>query len=38
MLGSLVCLPNIYVQIPVLQRVSGSDDIIVSNEDIKVSG
>uniref|UniRef100_A0A671YSC1 Ral GTPase activating protein catalytic subunit alpha 2 n=1 Tax=Sparus aurata TaxID=8175 RepID=A0A671YSC1_SPAAU len=37
MLGSLVCLPNIYVQIPVLQRVSGSDDIIVSNEDIKVS-
>lgn len=35
MLGSLVCLPNIYVQIPVLQRVSGSDDIIVSNEDIK---
>ncbi|XP_073338846.1 ral GTPase-activating protein subunit alpha-2 isoform X1 [Pagrus major] len=35
MLGSLVCLPNLYVQIPVLQRVSGSDDIIVSNEDIK---
>ncbi|XP_036927992.1 ral GTPase-activating protein subunit alpha-2 isoform X3 [Acanthopagrus latus] len=35
MLGSLVCLPNLYVQIPILQRVSGSDDIIVSNEDIK---
>ncbi|XP_063764743.1 ral GTPase-activating protein subunit alpha-2 isoform X6 [Eleginops maclovinus] len=34
-LGSLVCFPNLYLQIPVLQRVPGSDDIIVGNEDIK---
>ncbi|KAL7380704.1 hypothetical protein ABVT39_022581 [Epinephelus coioides] len=34
-LGSLVCFPNLYLQIPVLQNVPGSDDIIVSNEDIK---
>ncbi|XP_040916104.1 ral GTPase-activating protein subunit alpha-2 isoform X4 [Toxotes jaculatrix] len=34
-LGSLVCFPNLYRQIPVLQRVPGSDDIVVGNEDIK---
>nr|XP_046269816.1 ral GTPase-activating protein subunit alpha-2 isoform X1 [Scatophagus argus] len=34
-LGSLVCFPNLYLQIPVLQRVPGSDDIVVGNEDIK---
>ncbi len=37
-LGSLVCFPNLYLQIPVLQRVPGSDDFIASNEDIKVNG
>uniref|UniRef100_A0A8C4DCX7 Ral GTPase activating protein catalytic subunit alpha 2 n=1 Tax=Dicentrarchus labrax TaxID=13489 RepID=A0A8C4DCX7_DICLA len=35
-LGSLVCFPNLYLQIPILQRVPGSDDIVVGNEDIKV--
>ncbi|XP_039904901.1 ral GTPase-activating protein subunit alpha-2 isoform X2 [Simochromis diagramma] len=34
-LGSLVCFPNLYLQIPILHRVPGSDDINVSNEDIK---
>ncbi|KAM9340852.1 ral GTPase-activating protein subunit alpha-2 [Symphorus nematophorus] len=34
-LGSLVCFPNLYTQIPILQRVPGSDDFVVSNEDIK---
>ncbi|XP_029315985.1 ral GTPase-activating protein subunit alpha-2 isoform X4 [Cottoperca gobio] len=34
-LGSLVCFPNLYLQIPVLQHMPGSDDIIVGNEDIK---
>ncbi|XP_070776798.1 ral GTPase-activating protein subunit alpha-2 [Enoplosus armatus] len=34
-LGSLMCFPNLYLQIPVLQRVPGSDDIVVGNEDIK---
>ncbi|XP_038585360.1 ral GTPase-activating protein subunit alpha-2 isoform X1 [Micropterus salmoides] len=34
-LGSLVCFPNLYLQIPVLQRMPGSDDIVVGNEDIK---
>ncbi|XP_056283316.1 ral GTPase-activating protein subunit alpha-2 isoform X4 [Pseudoliparis swirei] len=34
-LGSLVCFPNLYLQIPVLQRVPGSDDITVSDENIK---
>ncbi|XP_039992453.1 ral GTPase-activating protein subunit alpha-2 isoform X4 [Xiphias gladius] len=34
-LGSLVCFPNLYLHIPVLQRVPGSDDIVVGNEDIK---
>uniref|UniRef100_A0A3B4UEF4 Ral GTPase activating protein catalytic subunit alpha 2 n=1 Tax=Seriola dumerili TaxID=41447 RepID=A0A3B4UEF4_SERDU len=34
-LGSLVCFPNLYLQIPVLQHVPGSHDIIVGNEDIK---
>lgn len=36
-LGSLVCFPNLYLQIPVLQHVPGSDEIVVSNEDIKVN-
>lgn len=36
-LGSLVCFPNLYLQIPVLQRMPGSDDIVVGNEDIKVN-
>ena len=36
-LGSLVCFPNLYAQIPILQHVPGSDDIVVSNEDIKVN-
>lgn len=35
-LGSLVCFPNIYHQIPVLQNVPGSHEIIVSNEEFKV--
>ncbi|XP_061650252.1 ral GTPase-activating protein subunit alpha-2 isoform X6 [Phyllopteryx taeniolatus] len=34
-LGSLVCFPNLYVHIPVLRSVAGSDDILVGNEDIK---
>ncbi|XP_044023904.1 ral GTPase-activating protein subunit alpha-2 isoform X2 [Siniperca chuatsi] len=34
-LGCLVCFPNLYLQIPVLQRVPGSDDVVVGNEDIK---
>ncbi|XP_026212088.1 ral GTPase-activating protein subunit alpha-2 isoform X4 [Anabas testudineus] len=34
-LGSLVCFPNLYLQIPVLQHVPGSDEIVVGNEDIK---
>ncbi|TNM95632.1 hypothetical protein fugu_016715 [Takifugu bimaculatus] len=35
-LGSLVCFPNVYHQIPLLQHVSASDDVVVCNEDIKV--
>ena len=35
-LGSLVCFPNLYLQIPVLQHVPGSEEILVGNEDIKV--
>lgn len=35
-LGSLVCFPNVYHQIPLLQHESGSDDVVVCNEDIKV--
>ncbi|XP_056914096.1 ral GTPase-activating protein subunit alpha-2 isoform X3 [Takifugu flavidus] len=34
-LGSLVCFPNVYHQIPLLQHVSASDDVVVCNEDIK---
>uniref|UniRef100_A0A674NF28 Ral GTPase activating protein catalytic subunit alpha 2 n=1 Tax=Takifugu rubripes TaxID=31033 RepID=A0A674NF28_TAKRU len=34
-LGSLVCFPNVYHQIPLLQHVPASDDVIVCNEDIK---
>ncbi|KAM4625333.1 ral GTPase-activating protein subunit alpha-2 [Polymixia lowei] len=34
-LGSLVCFPNLYLEIPLLQTVPGSDDIVVGNEDIK---
>uniref|UniRef100_A0A8C5I5U4 Rap-GAP domain-containing protein n=1 Tax=Gouania willdenowi TaxID=441366 RepID=A0A8C5I5U4_GOUWI len=36
-LGSLVCFPNLYRQIPVLRHTPGSDDINVGNEDIKVN-
>uniref|UniRef100_A0A8C9SP40 Ral GTPase activating protein catalytic subunit alpha 2 n=1 Tax=Scleropages formosus TaxID=113540 RepID=A0A8C9SP40_SCLFO len=34
-LGSLVCFPNLYMQMPLLQTIPGTADIIVSNEDIK---
>uniref|UniRef100_A0A3Q1AT02 Rap-GAP domain-containing protein n=1 Tax=Amphiprion ocellaris TaxID=80972 RepID=A0A3Q1AT02_AMPOC len=34
-LGSLVCFPNLYLQIPVLKHMRGSDEISVGNEDIK---
>ncbi|KAJ7988981.1 hypothetical protein DPEC_G00314820 [Dallia pectoralis] len=34
-LGSLVCFPNLYLQIPLLQTVPGTDDVVVGNEDIK---
>lgn len=35
-LGSLVCFPNLYLQIPILQRVPGSEDVVLGKEDIKV--
>lgn len=35
-LGSLVCFPNLYRQIPSLQSLPGSEDIMVGNEDMKV--
>ncbi|XP_069788475.1 ral GTPase-activating protein subunit alpha-2 isoform X2 [Narcine bancroftii] len=35
LLGSLVCFPNLYQQMSLLQPVSGSTDIITGNEDIK---
>uniref|UniRef100_A0AAZ3PHI9 Rap-GAP domain-containing protein n=1 Tax=Oncorhynchus tshawytscha TaxID=74940 RepID=A0AAZ3PHI9_ONCTS len=35
-LGSLVCFPNLYLQIPLLQTVPGTDNIVIGNEDIKV--
>ncbi|KAG7465751.1 hypothetical protein MATL_G00156860 [Megalops atlanticus] len=34
-LGSLVCFPNLYLQIPFLQTVPGTNDIIVGKEDVK---
>ncbi|XP_041827417.1 ral GTPase-activating protein subunit alpha-2 isoform X1 [Melanotaenia boesemani] len=34
-LGSLMGFPNLYLQIPVLQHVPGSNDISIGNEDIK---
>ncbi|XP_078145493.1 ral GTPase-activating protein subunit alpha-2 isoform X3 [Centroberyx gerrardi] len=34
-LGSLVCFPNLYLQIPLLRTMSGSDDIAIDHEDIK---
>uniref|UniRef100_A0A8C1Q4X1 Ral GTPase activating protein, alpha subunit 2 (catalytic) n=1 Tax=Cyprinus carpio TaxID=7962 RepID=A0A8C1Q4X1_CYPCA len=34
-LGSLVCFPNLYQQIPSLQTVPGSEDIVVGKEDMK---
>uniref|UniRef100_A0AAZ3QR13 Rap-GAP domain-containing protein n=1 Tax=Oncorhynchus tshawytscha TaxID=74940 RepID=A0AAZ3QR13_ONCTS len=34
-LGSLVCFPNLYLQIPLLQTVPGTDNIVIGNEDIK---
>ncbi|XP_016117748.1 ral GTPase-activating protein subunit alpha-2-like [Sinocyclocheilus grahami] len=36
-LGSLVCFPNLYQQIPSLQSVPGSEDIVVGKEDMKVA-
>lgn len=35
-LGSLVCFPNVYHQIPLLQHMPSSDDVVVCSEDIKV--
>ncbi|XP_072907479.1 ral GTPase-activating protein subunit alpha-2 isoform X1 [Hemitrygon akajei] len=35
LLGSLVCFPNLYQQMSLLQPVSGATDIITGNEDIK---
>ncbi|XP_072437513.1 ral GTPase-activating protein subunit alpha-2 isoform X1 [Chiloscyllium punctatum] len=35
LLGSLVCFPNLYQQMSLLQPVSGAADIITGNEDIK---
>ncbi|XP_015209759.2 ral GTPase-activating protein subunit alpha-2 isoform X2 [Lepisosteus oculatus] len=35
LLGSLVCFPNLYQQMPLLQTVPGTTDIIVGNEEIK---
>ncbi|XP_047200748.1 ral GTPase-activating protein subunit alpha-2 isoform X5 [Girardinichthys multiradiatus] len=34
-LGSLVCFPNLYLHIPVLHCVPGSNNISIGNEDIK---
>nr|XP_033792148.1 ral GTPase-activating protein subunit alpha-2 isoform X2 [Geotrypetes seraphini] len=34
-LGSLVCFPNIYQEMSLLQSVPGKDEIITGNEDIK---
>uniref|UniRef100_A0A4W6DVZ5 Ral GTPase activating protein catalytic subunit alpha 2 n=1 Tax=Lates calcarifer TaxID=8187 RepID=A0A4W6DVZ5_LATCA len=34
-LGSLVCFPNLYLQIPVLRRVPGSEDIVKILKDVK---
>uniref|UniRef100_A0A4W3JNW6 Ral GTPase activating protein catalytic subunit alpha 2 n=1 Tax=Callorhinchus milii TaxID=7868 RepID=A0A4W3JNW6_CALMI len=36
LLGSLVCFPNLYHQMLLLQPVAGATDIITGNEDIKV--
>ncbi|CAL8271972.1 unnamed protein product [Merluccius merluccius] len=35
LLGSLVCCPNLYREIPLLQTVPGADHVVVGNEDIK---
>ncbi|XP_059504335.1 ral GTPase-activating protein subunit alpha-2 isoform X3 [Stegostoma tigrinum] len=35
LLGSLVCFPNLYQQMSLLQPVTGASDIITGNEDIK---
>ncbi|XP_066526072.1 ral GTPase-activating protein subunit alpha-2 isoform X3 [Hoplias malabaricus] len=35
LLGSLVCFPNLYQQIPSLQPIPGTQDIVVGKEDIK---
>ncbi|XP_072545578.1 ral GTPase-activating protein subunit alpha-2 isoform X2 [Salminus brasiliensis] len=35
LLGSLVCFPNLYQQIPSLQAIPGTQDIVVGKEDIK---
>ncbi|XP_069090445.1 ral GTPase-activating protein subunit alpha-2 isoform X2 [Pleurodeles waltl] len=34
-LGSLVCFPNIYKEIPLLQSILGTEELITGNEDIK---
>ncbi|XP_069464171.1 ral GTPase-activating protein subunit alpha-2 isoform X2 [Ambystoma mexicanum] len=34
-LGSLVCFPNVYKEIPLLQSILGTDELITGNEDIK---
>ncbi|CAL8285950.1 unnamed protein product [Lota lota] len=35
LLGSLVCFPNLYREIPLLQTAPGADHIVLGNEDIK---
>uniref|UniRef100_A0A8B9LFK6 Ral GTPase activating protein, alpha subunit 2 (catalytic) n=1 Tax=Astyanax mexicanus TaxID=7994 RepID=A0A8B9LFK6_ASTMX len=35
LLGSLVCFPSLYQQIPSLQAIPGTQDIVVGREDIK---
>uniref|UniRef100_A0A3P8UC87 Ral GTPase activating protein catalytic subunit alpha 2 n=1 Tax=Cynoglossus semilaevis TaxID=244447 RepID=A0A3P8UC87_CYNSE len=35
LLGSLVCFPNLYLQIPVLKHVPGSEEIMGGRNDIK---
>uniref|UniRef100_A0AAR2LCT0 Rap-GAP domain-containing protein n=1 Tax=Pygocentrus nattereri TaxID=42514 RepID=A0AAR2LCT0_PYGNA len=35
LLGSLVCFPNLYQEIPSLQSLPGTQDIVVGKEDIK---
>ena len=37
LLGSLVCFPNLYREIPLLQTAPGADHVVLGNEDIKVT-